>query len=169
MARWRLNEPHYLFGRVAGEDSTCEWEYKEADRITGREKRKRFKVPDYRNVNTVVCYEGSEKDSDFIMEGPPTPGMEPLDDEAREISRKHEKSWIHPIESLPTQLGPEAIQMMGEFAKMIGQNTSVAVSGVSKEDFDKVMARLAKLETENAELAAAAVQKVPTKPKDLRI
>ena len=38
-----------------------------------------------------------------------------------------------------------------------------------KEDFDKVMARLAELEAKNAALEAAAIPKAPTKSKDLRI
>lgn len=166
MARWRLTEAHYIKGHLVDEDKT-EWEYKEADRMTGREKRKRFEVPDYRDVDTIVCYEGSEKDkNDFVMDGPPTPGMEPIDDEAREISAKHASSWKHPIETLPAQFGPETLQMMTAFAQAA---TPVAASGVSKEDFDKVMARLNELEAKNASLEAAALPKAQSKSKDLRI
>ena len=37
---------------------------------------------------------------DHVFVGPPTPNMEPLDDEAQAISDKESKNWIHPIESL---------------------------------------------------------------------
>jgi len=153
MARWKLNEAHYLKGRLAGEDTPCEWEYKEADRITGREKRKRFVVPDYRDVDTFVCTEGSEKDGDFIMEGPPTPAMEPLDAEAREISAKHKSSWVHPIESLPATFTPETMAMMSQFAKMA--TPAVASDGPTKAEFDELKAQLALLIKQNTELVEA--------------
>lgn len=168
MARWRLTEPHYLLGRLTGEDATCEWEYKEADRITGREKRKRFKVPDYRPADSIVCHEGSEKDGDFIFEGKPTQGMEPIDEEAREISAKHAKEWVHPIETLPTQLAPETMQMMAEFAKMVQAPTTVAESGVSKAEFDELKAQIAALMEQNAALKASAEPKAPPKRLGLR-
>lgn len=103
MARWKLKQPHYL--KVPG----TLWEYQETDRATGRPLRKQFPVPRYfhhedptdwnyitgrdaagRAVegDIVVCHEGKGLDKDYTFTGPPTPDMEPMDDEAREISSK---------------------------------------------------------------------------------
>jgi hypothetical protein len=113
MARWRLINPHYL--HVPG----TEWEYKETDRSSGKQGRKIFAVPLYLDPRDnadhnypgeiIVCDKESPvypKDILFQsargLRGEPTPEMEPLDDEAVQISRALEHKWVHPIESLPT-------------------------------------------------------------------
>ena len=107
MARWRLTKEHYINAHRVGRQT--EWERVETDRITGEEARIRYKVPLYCEIDTIVCYEGSEQRGDngrlgpIIFEGPPTPEMEPLDDEAKQFSESYAKQWVHPIESLPGQ------------------------------------------------------------------
>ena len=111
MARWRLAAPHYL--NVAGN----EWEYKEVDRTTGRQKRTMFPVPtlldpdnpgDWNYVygkdsgEIIVADKASDNTKDIVFEGSPTPDMVPLDDEAKAITEAMRPAWKHPIESLTT-------------------------------------------------------------------
>ncbi len=160
MARWKLNEPHYLLGYPPDLPDGVEWEYKETDRINGRERRKRFKVPFYFDNETIVCHEGKGLPTDFVFEGDPTPAMEPIDDEAKALSAKHAKSWIHPIESLPGQgftaslLGGLEKQLAELSAKMPVPATTVTESGVSRIEFEALQAQLAELMAQNAELQA---------------
>lgn len=107
MARWRLTEKHYLHTIPP-----TEWEQKEVDLETGEEARKRYEVPrlldpERRNkrgdlIEAIVCYEGKGLPGDVTIKGAPTASMEPLDDEAKEISAKTQRG-AHPIESLPAQ------------------------------------------------------------------
>jgi len=108
MARWRLTSAHYL--NVPG----TEWEYKETDLNSGRQARRIFPVPMYLNPDwqqdhnypgEIIVKQGKGEPRDIIFEGPPTPDMEPLDEEAEAISAKHRPSWIHPIETLDAQGG----------------------------------------------------------------
>ena len=99
MARWKLTEPHYL--NVPG----TKWELTIQDRVTGRPKRKVFYVPLYLNPEDegdwnvregydgyiAVCHEGKGLPGDREFSGDPTPGMFPLDDEARILTAKF--SW----------------------------------------------------------------------------
>jgi hypothetical protein len=159
MARWKLTEPHYLYGRPPDLDEV-EWEYKETDRVNGRERRKRFKVPFYFEAETIVCLEGKGLASDSVFEGTPTPAMDPLDAEAEAISAQHAASWKHPIESLPGQ-GFSA-SLLGSLEKQLAELTSkmpvpavtVTESGVSRAEFEALQAQLAELMMQNAELQA---------------
>ncbi len=165
MARWKLTEAHYLNGHPPDLDET-EWEYKEIDRISGREKRKRFKVPFYFEADTIVCYEGRGQDGDFVFEGTPTPMMTPLDAEAKAISAEHEREWVHPIDSLPGQGFADALvtsfqKQMAELAQRLPNAPApVAQAGVSKEEFEQVKAQLAALMARNAELESAPKARV---------
>lgn len=106
MARWQLTEPHYL--NVPGTQTE--------DRSMGDNSRKKLSAPlhldpndekqwNYREMiapqimdgKIVVCYEGKGEPKDIIFVGDPTPGMLPMDDEAREISSKF--TWL-PTETL---------------------------------------------------------------------
>jgi hypothetical protein len=109
LARWLLTEPHYI--KVLD----CFWEQTETDRVTGRQKKKKYPVPmhldpkcaqDWNNKPgsssghisrggnswdegfITVCQEGKGEAHDYVFVGDPTPGMEPIDDEARAISGK---------------------------------------------------------------------------------
>src|ERR1700744_2889293 len=104
MARWRLKGKHYL--NIEGVD----WEYKETLQ-NGKQKRMTLKVPMYLDPEDgsehnypgeiIVAYgDMKHQKLDLIFTGPPTPDMEPIDDEAEEISASHSSNWIHPIDSL---------------------------------------------------------------------
>lgn len=115
MARWKLVESHYL--QVPIGDPNAEWEYSEVDRTTGRQRRKKFSTPRMLNINDpldwtnkwgnkdneegeiIVCLEGKGEPRDIVFIGDPTPGMVPLDDEAREISKSFETRWSYKPET----------------------------------------------------------------------
>lgn len=101
MARWKLLKPHYL--NVAG----TQYELKETDRF-GKVARKLFNVPRYLDPDSpadwthrygqdvgdvIVCLPGRGQRNDVEFAGAPTPDMEPLDDEAAEISGRFAKRW----------------------------------------------------------------------------
>jgi hypothetical protein len=109
MARWSLKDSHYL--SVPG----TEWEYIESDRESGRRARKVYEVPVYLNPKTpsdwnypseqlvVVADKYDPKHPrDIVFTGPPTPDMEPMDEEAEKISQGYidRGAWKHPLESL---------------------------------------------------------------------
>lgn len=156
MARWILNENHYIHCKVRGEVN--EWERKETDRITGRENRKRYIVPMYCETGLTVCRPGSERRDDngelgpITFEGPPTPAMEPLDDEAREISAGFAEQWKHPIDSLPGQGFADGLleslnkQLASIAARIPAPAATPAIAeGVSKEEFEALKEQLARL------------------------
>lgn len=112
MARWKLTEPHYL--AVEG----IKWEYSEVDRVTGRPKRTQFPVPLHLDPNIegdwthrydawsgdIVVSDGHNNDpKDLIYTGPVTPGMFPMDDEARAITAKAAQDKWKPTEGLDTE------------------------------------------------------------------
>lgn len=163
MARWQLTEAHYINAKYG--DEAVEWEYKEIDRLTGRERRKRFLVPLYCEEGWVVCHEGSQRRDDngnigpVVFEGAPTPGMMPIDDEAREISAKYEAQWKHPIESLPGQgfsasLLDNLNKQLDALARSAPAPVTVASSGPSREEFEKLQEQMTQLMAQNAELQA---------------
>lgn len=137
MARWKLTEAHYL--KVDG----TKWEYSEVDRKTGRPKRTQFDVPLYINPNyeddlkafgqgdaepefrDIIVSDGhNAQPKDIIFIGDPTPGMLPIDDEAKEISRKLEARWNAPnIEGLnySQRLELELVNQMAELKEQAKQ------------------------------------------------
>lgn len=101
MARWRLLKAHYL--NVSG----TQYEVKETDRF-GKVARKLFSVPRYLDPDSpsdwtqrygqdagdvIVCHPGRGQRGDIEFAGDPTPDMEPLDDEAVEISAGFLRKW----------------------------------------------------------------------------
>jgi hypothetical protein len=111
MARWRLTEPHYLFT-----DPGTKWEYVETDRTTGRQVRKQYEVPQYfhheaeadwneyesgprgeKLAGSIVVSDGrNAKPRDIVFKGNPTPGMDPIDDEAKAITAQFKDKWNLP-------------------------------------------------------------------------
>lgn len=162
MARWQLLEAHYIFAQQSGEKT--EWEYRETDRITGRERRKRFEVPLYCPVNSIVCRPGSERPDDngtagpITYEGPPTPAMLALDDEAKAESAKHSKEWVHPIDSLEGNFSSKdllsSLQKQFEAAASRTPAPAIVAEGVSKAEFEELKVQMAALMARNAELEA---------------
>ena len=166
MSRWRLTRPHYLW--VPG----SEWEYKETSRETGRQARKVFPVPQLLNPEDpadcnypgelIVCHEGKGNKRDYIFTGPPTPDMEPLDEEAEKLSEEASKHWRHPIDSLPgdfTQSILNDFQRQIDALQMKAPMPTPTNGTVDKKDFDELKALVATLVKENATLKAAAQPK----------
>lgn len=116
MPRWRLTEPHHL------NVPECFWEQTETDRDTGRKKIRKHLVPMYLDPNDPSCWTertgldirmGGNQQADgaiFIFQGERTnprdlefigevtPGMEPLDDEAKKITEAtcEKYGWLKP-------------------------------------------------------------------------
>lgn len=171
MARWRLTAPHYL--NVPG----TEWEQRELNTTTGKQARKVYAVPLHLDPSNpsdqtppgsgdiFVCHEGKGQGRDIVFIGPPTPDMEPLDDEARAITAEWAKKWNHPIESLGANApdGGFGALLVDRFERQIEQLLKVgsaqpaqAVSAgmVSEERFKALEDQIAALMAQNAELQA---------------
>lgn len=172
MARWRLLEAHYIHVKKRGKP--VEWEYETTDRITGEIDRERFVVPRYCDIDDIVCYAGSEQNSDngrlgpLVFEGEPTPAMFPLDDEARTISESLAAKWKHPVDSLPGQgfadnLLASLEKSIAAIASKVPATTPAVVEGVSREEFEALQAQLAALMAEKAEKEATPKTGAPTR------
>ena len=157
--RWRLLQPHYL--NVPG----TEWEYKEVDRTSGKQARKVYEVPLLLNPNDpndynypgeiIVCHEGKGQRQDIVFVGPPTPDMEPIDEEAKMLSASMEKGWVHPIESLPEQ-GGYSQSLLTDFQRQLSEamaNAPVRNAAVSKDEFEELKKQMAELMAQNKALA----------------
>jgi len=173
MARWLLTEPPYL--NVPG----TRWEYKETDRTSGKQKSMTLPVPAFldprdeadwnysqksgpfqaeqgftvlESFGIVVCYEGKGQGRDIIFVGPPTPGMLPLDTEAKKISDKESPKWIHPIEGLPGTFSDNLLESLQMQVAAVASKASVP-----KDDgkLDKLMEAMTMMAQENAKLIAA--------------
>lgn len=165
--RWRLIEPHYIKVPVLPDGTRVEWEHKETNKQSGRAVRKLFPVPmlldprdgadhNYPELgDIIVCrkIEGAlHHRRDIIFEGDPTPGMEPLNDEAQAITDSLRAKWEHPIETLPANGGMNEAEMAfmqkmyDSFARVAApQPTQV----VPKEQYDELLKRVLALETAN--------------------
>ncbi len=171
MARWKLTEPHYL--SVPSE----RWEHTTTDSRTGKPVRKMFRVPKHLDprleddwnvrINGMdgeihVCYEGKDDpkypDRAIVFEGNPTPGMLPLDDEAREISEKFD--WT------PTQGIDEESQRHSFYAKLgdtlIDQMTELKVAREAAPNpvMDKFMETMLAMMSQNQQILAALAGKI---------
>jgi len=103
MARWRLTEPHYIYT-----DPDTVWERIETDTETGRQIRKQYVVPAYFHHEieadwtdkvekaVFVCDGNNCQKRDIVFKGDPTPGMMPVDDEAKAITDKFKHKWNIP-------------------------------------------------------------------------
>jgi hypothetical protein len=179
--RWRLINAHYLKIKTFPDGTPCEWEYKEADRTTGRQARKLFAVPALLNpLDQADCnYPGElivahavegvrNLRPDYIFEGDPTPEMEPLNEEAEAISDSMKHKWAHPIDSLPANGGMSPQEqlfmqnMMTEFAKQIGASMPAANTSVPSDEVTELKERLARLEALLAAGGAAKSIETPT-------
>lgn len=135
MARWKLLSAHYL------DCEGSEWEQVEQvlrGNKAGQMLRKRFKVPrflhpedpsDWTHTTSeggevIVCYEGKGEPRDVVFEGEPTPEMEPLDNEAREISGRLQRR-ISPM-------GAEAFPAQGEmlFSERLVQDFTKQIEAI---------------------------------------
>jgi len=168
MARWALRQPHYL--AVPG----TEWEYKETDRETQRQVRKVFEVPLYLNPGEPADWNDRANERivvtnkfdrayprDHVFVGPPTPDMEPIDEEAQTITDGFVKSgaWKHPIESLDMNYSQS---VLSDFERQLAQlltkqqpekPANLSLGGVSMEDFGRLQEQVATLMEQNAKLS----------------
>ena len=176
MARWRLTDAHYL--SVPG----TEWEYKEADRETGRQARKVYEVPlhldpknradqNYPDQDSIIVssrYDPSYR-RDIVFVGPPTPDMEPIDEEAKEISQGFidRGAWQHPIDALNMTYSQSILSdferqlanLLAGAQKQTPAVQAMSLGGVSQEAFEKLQAQVAQLMERNAQLEEAVVEK----------
>lgn len=173
MARWRLTQKHYL--SVPG----VEWEQKETNRDTGRQLVKRYPVPMFLDPDNPgdVNYDGmvvvgqgkGTMPKDYIFTGPPTPDMEPLDDEAQAITDAESPKWVHPIESLPGQGYGDAL-LVGLTKQletlMAQQKPAQSLGNVTTDAFEALKKQVEDLAKQNATLQA---QLASAKPAERRI
>lgn len=171
MARWRLLEPHYL--KVKG----VTWEYQETDRASGRQIRKTFPVPQHfhpdievdwteregpSGMGIVVVSDGhNAKPSDVVFEGDPTPGMLPIDDEAKEISARYDKKWKTPERLYDEAEGSYAARQMDQYVESQGKVNMLLAEASTREvpgmsDFMQVMANMMK---QNQQILMALAEK----------
>lgn len=169
MARWKLLQPHYL--NLPG----TKWEYTENDRSTGKPVRRQFDVPTFlhpespgdwndRNGEEGIIVVSNKQDNahpkDYLFASDPTPDMEPLDDEAREISAKLAPKWNHPIDSLPSQGNYSQSLLDGLQSKMAEAQSKTAET--QAEGMSQLLATMAAMIKQNQELIATlAADRVP--------
>jgi hypothetical protein len=168
MARWQLTEPHYL--NVPGN----KWELETKNRTTGRSERKQFLVPMHLDPNIegdwnyqerlgnnivdgkiIVCWEGKGEEKDIVFSGPPTPGMLPIDDEARAETAKY--SWT-PTQGLDdtSQSNSFSQQLLIQFTEELKGVAQTAPQIEGMADFMKTMAAMMQQQTQIlAQLAGA--------------
>lgn len=158
MARWRLKGKHYL--RVPD----TFWQHEEVDRDTGRAARKLFPVPMYLDPDIgtdcnypgeiIVAYEGKGLPKDIVFMGPPTPDMDPLDDEAKEITDSLKGSWIHPIDSLPGEYGQSILTDLQRQVDDLARNQvpTKPVPSISLDQFQELQGQVKALMEQNASL-----------------
>jgi len=186
MARWELREPHYLYTEPG-----TKWEYIETDRTTGRQVRKQFDVPQYfhheaetdwtefttlangqrSTGKVVVCNGHNPGPRDIIFKGDPTPGMQPIDDEAREITAKLKTKWNLPDKMFDmNNVGDYATNLADHFVQMQDKvNMQVQKMAEQRtEGMDKFMQTMAEMMAQNQQILAALVGKA-TQPAAAKI
>ena len=183
MARWKLTEPHYL--TVDG----TKWEYTETDRITGRPKRTQFPVPLYLDPMSlddlkqygqldpfmgenadpcivVITDDDSRKNvRDVLIQSGVTPGMLPIDEEAKQITAEKSKGLWDPTRGIDPESQNESFSnrmLSGLIDKMTEARESTqaqAVPGMSE-----MMATFAKMMQQQTEILATLAAKPTTTP-----
>lgn len=174
MAKWRLTQPHYL--NVPG----TTWRYEETDQTSGERAEKVFTVPRLldpsnprdcnRDGDCIVFHgEGPSTRGLYPFLGDPTPDMEPVDDEATEISASFQDKWQHPIDTLPSN-GDYSASLINAFEKQLAKAITNAggipvsllnapLTGISPEAFAELQATVENLAKQNAALAAQIAAK----------
>ncbi len=178
MARWRVTAKHYINARQFGEDTT--WVREETNRDTGRAFRRTFQVPLYIDPEDPICInknlgfcvvasEGSEMPGDIILDGPPTPDMEPMDDEARAITKAESVKWKDPINSLPIQVGEDFGQQLlamltAQFNTVANQPANTSLRGAGNAEIEQMKAMIAEQAKQIAQLMGAKIEEPLPKP-----
>jgi len=158
MARWKLKTPHYLMV------PNTRWEYVENSRVNGRPERKLFDVPRYLHPedpqdwnwkydrdsgDIIVCYEGKGDPSgkDLVFTGNPTPDMEPLDEEAKEITTRTVRPMLMGVENERGYAGNVLEELSMKLAEAMTSNPSGSM--------EKLLETMNKMMEQNAMLIAA--------------
>jgi hypothetical protein len=156
MARWRLQVAHYL-----NTDPSEEIEFKETDRNTGRQLRKVYKVPrlldpkDPQDQNypgdIIVCDGNNPQPKDIIFFGEPTNDMEPIDAEAKKITKAFLDSgkWTKKEEGL--DFGETLIKNFMAKMEQI-QFQPVSAGGIDPKAFADLQVQVKALMEQNAKL-----------------
>lgn len=175
MARWQLTEAHYL--NVPGNETE--------DRTKGDNSKKKLPAPmhldpndekqwNYREMiapqimegRIIVCHEGKGEPKDIIFVGDPTPGMLPLDDEAKAISAKF--SWT-PSPDLDEANSFSHRLLLGLLTETAEAKQQAQASSTDMSELMKGLADMMKMQTQLlAALAGktvAVVEPEPTAPK----
>jgi hypothetical protein len=166
MARWRLAAAHYI------NTNDTVWEYSEVDRTTGRPKRTQFPVPrllnpedpgDWNHVYSkdgfgkpdtgeIIVAQGAHEPKDYVFEGPVTPDMVPLDDEAKKISAASAHKWKYAADKLN---GSYADEMMKDLSEQIEDVR--AKSAPVAEGMTELLTAMASMMKQNQEMMSALV------------
>jgi hypothetical protein len=183
MARWRLVESHYIVAERDG--VATEWEYREVSRATGKEVRKKYSVPTFLDPKSKDDWthrdqDGREsigaKDEDgyiIVSDGnnshprdiilvknkrgqlPITPGMEPIDDEAKAISAKFDEHVI-PIEGREDATYSE--RLLDKHIQQLADAQASLVQNQGTHGFDKVLEAMTAMMEQNQKLIGALVE-----------
>jgi hypothetical protein len=173
MARWKLLEGHYIHAKRDGQ--ATEWEYKEVNRANGREIRKKFQVPlhldpkietdwthrpdgPWNDGIIVVALEGTTDPHDIIIaEKDVTPGMEPLDDEARKITAQASKRWIK-VDGDENATYSE--RLLDKFIQQLADTQATATQAPPTQGLDKVLEAMTAMMEQNQKILQTLVRRV---------
>jgi hypothetical protein len=151
MARWKVTAKHYVHAEQYGQPT--EWERQETNQDTGRMFRKSYRVPLYIDPDDrfcinkfegfcVVARKGTEKPGDIVFFGPPTPDMEPMDEEAQAETDAEKHKWVNPIDSLAPEIGQEfgkqLLEALNRQVDAAGRQQSISLKGASSSDIDEL-------------------------------
>lgn len=166
--RWRLTSAHYLNVPTLPDGTRVEWEHKETNMMNGRSVRKLHSVPMLLNPNDAADHnypgeiivthliEGARIPSqDYIFTGDPTPEMEPLNDEAQEITDRLRAKWDAPPmseEGLARAgvLNGAEQRFLDAMTKAFSGVMPQANQSVPKEQYDALLERVTALESKTA-------------------
>lgn len=173
MARWQLTEPHYL--NVPG----TKWEQTITNRATNRPERKTFAVPLYlhpdvesdhtrkdgfEGIITVCQGEGHPDGRDIEFLGNPTPGMLPLDDEAKAISAKFNWEPTRGLDDV-SQAESHTSKIMSGLIDQLTEMKTKTQEATGIQGMDKFMETMAAMMAQNQQILATLAGKVvETKP-----
>lgn len=183
MARWKLVEPHYIHAERDGQRP--EWVYKEINRATGREIQKKYIIPMHLDPKLaedwndwpdgphgdgiVVVTDGKNaRPKDIIMvpnakgELPITPGMEPLDDEAREITAKFAHRFT-PIEGREDATYSE--RLVDHFVEQLADVKAAATQQANTAGINDVLKVMTEMLAQNQQILKLVADRQPEKRK----
>jgi hypothetical protein len=172
MARWKLIEAHYIFAKRDGQGT--EWEYKEINRANGREIRKKFQVPmhldpkvetdwthrpdgPYNDGIVVVATADTTDSHDIVIDAKDvTPGMLPMDDDARKISAKLDER-VTPIPGDENATYSE--RLLDKFIQQLADAKSTVTSAPATPGVEKVLESMTAMMEQNQKILQALIER----------